>query len=112
MSMGMIRCPVHGLTNIMTCCVHVGDAVDENRYEHAQVVIDRSGSHHALCDRCLAQALPQLQAPLEDPLEDGYLALDPSVVPYCDQDVKEWYAATGQGDLSQAISRARVERNR
>lgn len=102
--MGMIKCPTHGLTHITTCCTHVGDAVDANRYERAHVVVDGSSTHHVLCGRCLEQAATQI----EESSNGGYLVLDPPLEPYCHRHLIDWYAATGQGDLSEDIARARA----
>lgn len=102
--MGMIKCPIHGLTHITTCCTHIGDAVDANRLEAACAVVDGSNTHHVLCQRCLALAANQL----EGSSNGGYLELDPPLEPYCHQHLIDWYAATGQDDLSEAIARARA----
>jgi hypothetical protein len=84
----MIKCPTHGPTHITACCPHIGDAVDANRFERARVVIDDLKTHRVLCEQCQTSAL-DLEA-------------------YCHQDLIEWYAATGQGNLSEAIARARA----
>ena len=102
--MGMIKCPSHGLTHITTCCAHLGDAVDANRFERASIVVDGSNMHHLLCERCLAQAANYL----EESSNGGSLELDPPLVPYCHQHLMDWCAATGQGDLSEAIARAQA----
>jgi len=106
--MGMIKCPVHGLTHFTTVCTHIGEAVDANRFERAHVFVDNSNTHHVLCDRCLAQAESQLGSSKHESPDGGYLQLDPPLEPYCHQHLIEWYSATGQGDLSQEIARARA----
>ena len=106
--MGMIRCPVHGLTHITTCCIHIGEAVDANRFEHATVVVDHSGTAHVLCDRCLPQAEAQLRAGPSNVPGGNFLQLDPPLEPYCHKHLIEWYEATGQGNLSEEIKRARA----
>ena len=106
--MGMIKCPIHGLTHMGTACTHVGDAVDANRFERAYVVIDGSNTVHLVCEGCRAQAVSQFEAATKDSSNWGYLQLDPPVEPYCHQHLVDWYSATGQGDLLEAIARARA----
>jgi hypothetical protein len=102
--MGMIKCPIHGLTHITTGCIHIGEAVDAKQFERAYVMVDGLNTHHVLCERCLEKAAKQIHVSPSP----SYLELDPPLEPHCHQHFLDWYAATGQGDLSDEIARARA----
>ena len=108
--MGMINCPRHGLTHIFTCCKHIVDAVEANEVERVHVFIDGWGSPDILCERCLEQARSQVDKLPKSPSGGFLIDLDPPLEPYCSGCIKNWYASTGQGNLSETIAQARTNK--
>ena len=92
--MGMIRCPIHGLTFIQVCCEHIGDAVAENRYEHANAVFDTYDAPLVLCDACF----PKAKRPpgVRRNRSSSYWASESTSHTPCSEHFKEWYAGPGR----------------
>jgi hypothetical protein len=106
--MGMVKCPVHGLTHFTCSCVHVQDAVDSHRFERARVVADTRGDVYSLCQRCVDLAR-QPEGPGKELSCGGVVALGGTTITgYCHECTREWFAATEQGDFSDAIACARL----
>lgn len=100
--MGMIQCLIHDLTYIQPCCEHIGHAIEAMRYERTNVLIDTIGSPIALCDPCLQKAIRKTAAAKE--WFSVELSIGVEIFPYCNICLKNWYAATGQGDFSTTIA--------
>lgn len=102
--MGLIKCPEHGLRFVILCCQQIADAVDEGRYEHANVMIDMCGQAAALGDqrrddvRRWNASTPRWGWP-DQPF-------DPPLAVRCELHVDAWLARTGQGTLSEALDNA------
>lgn len=105
--MGMTRCPTHGLAHMITCCVHVADAVDAGTLEESHVVLDDWVTPSIVCARCKRLVDAAERNPDEPQIGFDHV-LDSPLVPYCHECLRDWFAATGQGDLSEIISRARA----
>lgn len=104
----MFECDRHGLSFIGRCCEHVAAAVDENRPLATKVFMDRLTDVHHLCPECIV--------PVEMWLSEYLRGASPMLEPYysmngmCGNCMREWYVATGLGDLGIAVQRAREVR--
>lgn len=105
--MGMVKCPVHGLKHIITCCVHIQDAIEAGVPEPAYVVVDDWVTPSIVCARCerLIGAAERSTGERRIGFEH---VLGTPLAGYCGACAGDWFAATGQGDLSEAIARVRA----
>jgi hypothetical protein len=104
--MGMVKCPEHGLTHIITCCVHIQDAIEAGAPERASLVQDTSMAVSLLCARC-EQLVRAAERSTGQPRISFGEVLESPIAGYCYPHACEWFAATGQGDLSEALARMR-----
>jgi hypothetical protein len=101
----MIKCPVHGLAHMTTCCEHIADAADAGNHEQAFVVLDDWITASIVCAPC--ERLIRAAGRSAEPKIGFDHVLQSPLVPYCFDCLRDWYAATGQGDLSAVIARER-----
>lgn len=109
--MGMARCPDHGLSHVVTCCTHVAQAVAGRTGEPGAVVVDDWVTPSLACARCVLAIRAAGRTP--ESAQVGFAhALHEPMVGYCVECVRDWFAATGQGELSEAVASAvRVARS-
>ena len=104
----MVECDRHGFSFGSRCCGHVAAAIDEALPLAAKAFMDTMTDVHHLCPRCVEpveawlSAYRQRAAPTPEP--------DYSMSGRCVECLREWYRATGLGDLSTAVRRAREDR--
>lgn len=94
--MGVIRCPEHGLSFIQRFCEHIADALDADKLEHTNLVIDGADNAVMLCDECCPQALKEAGSSTEE-------WKDVKVVIECGEHATTWFSRTGQGDLLELL---------
>ncbi|NMO22300.1 hypothetical protein HPC49_47615 [Pyxidicoccus fallax] len=104
--MGVIRCPIHGLVGIASCCGHLQAAVEAERNEPLQVFLDSWQAPNFVCEPCYERASAILDK--KEPLKDGFFLdlISPPEV-YCSWCVDDWCERTGQGSLLDHINQAR-----
>jgi hypothetical protein len=104
----MVECDRHGLSFGSRCCGHVAVAIDEGLPLAARVFVDGMTDPHQLCPACVEPVetwLSEYRRGAQSMLEPDY-----SMNGRCVECMLEWYSATGLGDLSIAVKRAREDR--
>jgi hypothetical protein len=104
----MVECDRHGLSFGSRCCEHVAAAIDEALPLAAGARVDRMTDIHYLCPRCVET----VEAWLSAYRRGAALELEPdySMTGRCFNCIEEWWLASGLGDLSIAVRRAREDR--
>jgi len=105
--MGVVQCTIHGSAGFALCCEHIGDAVDEARFERANVFMDEYASN-LLCEACYQEAAHQATDMTNGRVFD--LQLGSRIQPHCPDCVRDWCATTGQGDVWTEVARANRSR--
>jgi hypothetical protein len=87
--------------------VHIQHAVEVGALEKAYVVLDDWITPSLLCARC-ERLVSAAERSTGEPQVGFDHVLESPLVGYCYSCVIEWFAATGQGDLPEAIARVRA----
>lgn len=96
--MGVFRCPDHGLSFIQRCCEHITVALEADKLERTNLVVDGADSAVMLCDVCSLKALKEIGSATEEWREV-------KVVIECGEHATTWFSRTGQGNLLESIAR-------
>jgi hypothetical protein len=105
--MGIIICPDHGRQYITPCCVHIAGAVDAGVLEKAHVVVDDWVSPSIVCTPC-ERLVSAAERSTEEPNVGVDHVLESPSLPYCEVCLRDWFLATGQGDLRELIAQVRA----
>lgn len=104
----MVECERHGPSFGSPCCDHVAVAIEKGLPLATRVFVDKLRDPHQLCPACVKPVeawLSEYRRGAQSTLEPDY-----SMSSSCTECVRDWYSATGLGNLSITVQRAREDR--